>query len=283
VSRSLFCFGFGYTARALADTLVPEGWQVAGTAREADASALPFDGRAPVPGLDGILQRGAALLVSIPPGEAGDRVLAVHGHEIAAHASRIPWVGLLSTTGVYGDRAGGWVDEASRYAPTSRRGRLRVLAEEQWLALWREHGLPVHVFRLAGIYGPGRNPLAQLRAGRARSIVKPGQVFSRIHVADIVQVLRASLARPDPGAAYNVCDDEAAPPQDVVAYAARLLGREPPPEVRFEDAEMTEMARSFYEENKRVRNDRIKRDLGVRLLYPNYRAGLDALYAPGAY
>jgi nucleoside-diphosphate-sugar epimerase len=283
VSRTLFCFGLGYTARALADTLVPEGWQVAGTAREGSGAVLPFDGETPVPGLDGILQRGAALLVSIPPGEAGDRVLAVHGHEIAAHAARIPWVGLLSTTGVYGDRAGGWVDEASDTAPTSRRGRLRVLAEQQWLALWREHGLPVHIFRLAGIYGPGRNPLARLRAGDARVVVKPGQVFSRIHVADIAQVLRASLARPDPGAAYNVCDDEAAPPQDVVAYAARLLGLEPPPGIPFEDAEMTAMARSFYEDNRRVRNDRIKRDLGVRLLYPDYRTGLDALFAAVAY
>jgi nucleoside-diphosphate-sugar epimerase len=292
MSRRLFCFGLGYSALALAHVLKGEGWQIGGTVREPDRvsalerdgiEAVVFDGASPMSGLDAILEQGSALLISIPPGEDGDRVIVQHGAALAAHAGKIPWVGYLSTTGVYGDRGGDWVDEEGGYAPTTRRGRLRVKAEEQWTALWREHKLPVHLFRLAGIYGPGRNQLAQVKRGRARSVIKPGQVFSRIHVDDIVQVLRASITKPNPGAAYNLCDDEAAPPQDVVAYAAALLGMEPPPRVPIEEADMTEMAASFYAENKRVRNDRIKTELGVALIYPDYRSGLDALFAAGAY
>ena len=150
-------------------------------------------------------------------------------------------------------------------------------AESQWLALWREHGVPVHIFRLAGIYGPGRNQLETVRAGTAKRIHKPGQVFSRIHVEDIVRVLRASMARPDPGRIYNVCDDVAADPAEVVAFAAGLLGVEPPPLIAFEEAGLSPMAESFYRDNKRVRNDRIKTELGVSLAYPSYRAGLTAL------
>ncbi|HKW54409.1 MAG TPA: SDR family NAD(P)-dependent oxidoreductase, partial [Stellaceae bacterium] len=160
------------------------------------------------------------------------------------------------------------------------RGRRRVAAEAQWLALERRHGLPVHVFRLAGIYGPGRNALDTVREGRARRIDKPGQVFSRIHVADIVATLRASMARPDPGAAYNVCDDDPAPPEAVIAHACALLGVAPPPLVPFDMAELTPMARSFYHDNKRVSNRRIKQELGVRLGYPSYRDGLRALLGP---
>jgi len=169
------------------------------------------------------------------------------------------------------------VHENSDLRPTSERGRRRLAAEAGWRGLWRDHGVPVHLFRLAGIYGPGRNALETVRSGRARRIVKPGQVFSRIHVDDIVAVLEASMARPNPGAAYNVCDDEAAPPQDVVAFACELLGVAPPSEVPFEAAELSDMARSFYAENKRVANARIKTELGVKLAYPDYRAGLRAL------
>jgi nucleoside-diphosphate-sugar epimerase len=169
------------------------------------------------------------------------------------------------------------VDEATPLTPGSERARARVAAEEAWQTLHRESGLPVHVFRLAGIYGPGRSPFDRLRDGTARRILKPGQVFSRIHVEDIAQVLLASMRHPDPGAIYNVCDDLPAPPQDVIAYAADLAGLPLPPEVPFDAAELGPMARSFYAENKRVRNDRIKTDLGVRLRYPDYRAGLAAI------
>jgi nucleoside-diphosphate-sugar epimerase len=187
------------------------------------------------------------------------------------------WIGYLSTTGVYGDRAGGWVDEEAPLIPTGERGRRRVAAEARWLDLVRRHGSLVHIFRLAGIYGPGRNALDTVRAGRAQRIVKPGQIFSRIHVADIAQVLRASMAKPEPGAIYNVCDDDPAPPADVVAFACDLLGVPCPPPVPFDEAKLSQMALSFYADSKRVSNRRIKEELGVRLLYPSYRDGLAAL------
>ncbi|HRO11746.1 SDR family oxidoreductase, partial [Amaricoccus sp.] len=216
-----------------------------------------------------------AILVSIPPAAGRDPALARYG--AALGRARPRWVGYLSTTGVYGDRQGGWVDETGALAPVSERGRWRVAAEQAWLAT----GLPVHLFRLAGIYGPGRSALDKLRAGRAQRIVKPGQVFSRIHVDDIAAALLASLARPDPGRAYNLADDEPAPPQDVIAHAARLLGLPPPPEVPFEAADLSPMARSFYAESKRVANRRIKQELGLRLAWPDYRAGLAGLLAAG--
>jgi nucleoside-diphosphate-sugar epimerase len=200
-------------------------------------------------------------------------VLARHGADIA-RLSGLRWVGYLSTTGVYGDRDGGWVDESSELRPTGERGRRRVVAETAWLDLWRRHGLPVHVFRLAGIYGPGRSAFDSLRQGRAQRVDKPGQVFSRIHVDDIAAVLAASMAKPNPGATYNVCDDDPAAPAEVIAHAADLLGIEPPPLVPFAEAKLSYMARSFYADNKRVRNDRIKAELGVELAYPDYRRGL---------
>jgi nucleoside-diphosphate-sugar epimerase len=285
VNGKLFCFGLGMSALALARRVGPDGMAVAGTCRtEAKASALraagieahifggdhPLDPRA--------LQGVTHLLLSIPPGEAGDPVLAALGRDIAALAPPLQWVGYLSTTGVYGDRSGGWVDEASPLVPSTERGRRRLAAEQGWASL----GLPLHIFRLAGIYGPGRNQLRSVIDGTAKRIVKPGQVFSRIHVDDIAAVLAASMARPRPGAAYNVCDDEPAPPQDIVAYAAHLLGREPPPEIAFADAELSPMARSFYEESKRVSNRLIHEELGVALLYPTYREGLKALLAAEA-
>jgi nucleoside-diphosphate-sugar epimerase len=209
----------------------------------------------------------------VPPDEAGDPVLGRHAGDLAQLAP--DWVGYLSTTGVYGDRAGGWVDETAALAPVGERGRRRIAAEAGWHAL----GLKLHVFRLAGIYGPGRSALDTVRAGTARRIVKPGQWFSRIHVEDLAAVLAASIARPNPGAVYNVCDDEPAPPQDVIEHACRLLGRAPPPAIPFDQAVLSPMARSFYDESKRVSNARIKTELGVRLRYPDYRAGLAALLA----
>jgi nucleoside-diphosphate-sugar epimerase len=288
--QNLFCFGLGFSAQAAARRLMSQGWGVAGTTRDATKcealAALGIDAHRfgavdRFAGLNEVLAGASALLVSVPPDAKGDPVVRLHGEDLARHAERIPWVGYLSTTGVYGDRDGGWVDETSPCQPTSRRGELRVFAEQQWLELQRQHGLAVHIFRLAGIYGPGRNALKQVAAGRARRIDKPGQVFSRIHVEDIAQIVEASIARPNAGAAYNVCDDLAAPPQDVIAYAASKLGVAPPPLVSFDEAELSDMARSFYSESKRVRNDRIKRELGVDLLYPDYHAGLDALFAAG--
>lgn len=285
----LFCFGLGFSALTLARRRRAAGWRVAGTTRTAEkAAALAaegldvhlFDRGRPLDDAAAALAGTTHLLASVPPDAesepGGDPVLAAHGAAIAALPA-LRWVGYLSTTGVYGDRGGGWVDEASALRPSGARGRRRVAAEAAWLALHERHGLPVHLFRLAGIYGPGRSQLDSVAAGRARRVIKPGQVFSRIHVEDVASVLEASMARPDPGAAYNVCDDEAADPAEVVAYAARLLGLPVPPAVPFEDAELSPMGRSFYADNKRVSNRRIKEELGVRLRHPDYRSGLRAL------
>ena len=219
------------------------------------------------------LSRATHVLASAAPDAGGDPFLQAAGD--ALRAARPVWVGYLSTTAVYGDHQGGWVDEATPVNPQSTRARQRVLAESQWLAT----GLPVHIFRLAGIYGPGRGPFEKVRDGTARRVIKPGQVFSRIHVQDIAETLVASISRPNPGAIYNVCDDNPAPPEDVLAHAAHLLGLPEPPAIPYDEAEMTPMARSFYAESKRVRNSRIKDELGVRLNYPDYRAGLAAMLA----
>ncbi|MEW2912020.1 SDR family oxidoreductase [Leisingera sp. JC11] len=269
--KTLLCLGFGYTARALAPRLLAQGWRVIGTSREpveADGVEMFTWPGQEVP-LDGVTH----VLNSIGPDAEGDPVLAAMGDKIAA-APDLEWVGYLSTTAVYGHHDGAWVDEDTPVTPSSQRGDWRALAEAQWQAV---PGLPLHIFRLAGIYGPGRGPFAKLMAGKARRIIKPGQVFSRIHVDDIAQVLAASIAQPRPGAIYNVCDDDPAPPQDVLGHAAELLGLPMPAEVPFDEAGMTPMARSFYGENKRVRNRRIKDELGVELLYPTYREGLRAV------
>jgi nucleoside-diphosphate-sugar epimerase len=213
------------------------------------------------------------VLASIPPEVEGDPVLDTMAEGISVLPG-LAWLGYLSTTGVYGDRGGSWVDESSAMCPSSERGRRRVAAEAGWLALRRQYGVPVHVFRLAGIYGPSRNVFAQLRAGTAKRLDRPGQVFSRIHVADLAAGLAASIARPRPGAVYNVCDDEPAAPAEVTAFAAGLLGLEPPPLQPFDPAALSPLARSFWDDNKRVCNRLIKEELGVRLHYPDYRAGL---------
>lgn len=283
-SPVLLSFGHGYSAQVLARRLMGQGWRVIGTTRTqekakairdtgAEAVIWPPDKAGP------LLDLATHILISAGPEAGNDPVLMQCAGALGARGGQFDWVGYLSTTGVYGDRGGGWVDEASPCAPTTGRGVARLAAEREWLAYWFETGLPVHIFRLAGIYGPGRGPLAKLHAGTARRIIKPGQFFSRIHVEDIATVLEASIDRPHPGAVYNVCDDEAAPPEDVIAHAAELLGLPVPPAEAFDTAEMTPMARSFYAESKRVSNARIKSDLGVELDYPTYREGLAALLA----
>lgn len=286
--KRLFCFGLGYSAASLAHRLRARGYAIAGTCRGEEKAArlraggveayLFGEGR-PLADPAAALAGTTHLLLSVPPGEAGDPVFAAHAGDIARLAPRLEWMAYLSTTGVYGDRGGDWVTEETPLAPTTERGHRRLEAEEAWRALAARARLPLHIFRLAGIYGPGRNQLRSVIDGTAKRIVKPGQVFSRIHVEDIAAVLEASIAHPHPGAAYNVCDDEPAPPQDVVAYAAHLLGREPPPEIEFARAELSPMARSFYAESKRVSNRRIREELGVELRYPTYREGLAALMA----
>jgi nucleoside-diphosphate-sugar epimerase len=278
----LFCFGFGYTAAVLARRLLARGgWQVRGTTRSAEKAARladmgvePFTfGRGrPLADPGAALAGVTHLLTSVAPDEAGDPVLDLHAEDLRT-GTTLAWAGYLGTTAVYGDRGGAWVDEATPVEPRLARADRRTRAEAAWL----ESGLPVHVFRLAGIYGPGRNAFVNLANGTAHRIVKPGQVFSRIHVEDIATTLLASMARPRPGAVYNVCDDEPAPPQDVVTHAARLLGVEPPPEQPYETADLSPMARTFYRDNRRVRNELIKRELGVALAYPTYREGLAAL------
>ena len=271
---TLLSLGHGYSARALACRLVPQGWRVIGTTRSpAKAEVLRREGVEPLlwPGdLAPALAEASHILCSAAPDAAGDPFLNAVPAIATAGAA---WVGYLSTTGVYGDHKGGWVDETTPLTPQSDRGRQRVTAENQWL----QTGLPVHIFRLAGIYGPGRGPFEKVRDGSARRIIKPGQVFGRIHADDIAQVLDASIRHPNPGAAYNVCDDNPCPPEEVIAHAAHLLGLPDPPAVRFEDADLGPMARSFYGESKRTRNSRIKDELGVRLLYPDYPQGLAAL------
>lgn len=282
MQNTLLSFGHGYSAQALEARLAGQGWRIIGTTRDpAKAAAMRARGIEAVlwPGtaMAPFLAEASHILISAAPDATGDPVIAALGDAIAACAPNLAWVAYLSTTGVYGDHRGGWVDEDTPLTPGTARGRARLIAERQWQALASRSGLPLHIFRLAGIYGPGRGPFEKVRDGTARRIIKPDQMFSRIHVDDIAAVLAASVARPDPGAIYNVCDDDPAPPEDVIAHAADLLGLPQPPAIPFESADMTVIARGFYSESKRVRNDRIKRELGVRLAYPTYREGLAAL------
>ncbi|WP_425071882.1 SDR family oxidoreductase [Sagittula sp. S175] len=282
MDKTLLSLGHGFSARFLASDLLAEGgWRVIGTTRSPDKlDALRATGIDAIlwehDAVAGALAQATHVLMSAAPDADGDPALQLIGPELAAAADRLDWVGYLSTTGVYGNADGAWVDESAPLNGHSRRARARIKAEADWRAI---PGLPLHSFRLAGIYGPGRGPFEKVRNGTARRIIKEDQVFSRIHGEDIAQVLRASMARPNPGAAYNVCDNDPAPPQDVLSYAAELLGMPPPPEVCFEEAEMSPMARSFYADNKRVDNTRIREELGVALKYPDYRSGLRAVLA----
>ncbi len=282
MKNTLLSFGHGYSAQALGQHLIPLGWQITGTSRDPEnLPAISAQGATAIhwPGGDisGALAGATHLLISVAPNAEGDPVLNALRDQITAIAPQLKWVGYLSTIGVYGNHDGAWVDEDTPLAPATKRGKLRVRAEAEWQALAADTNLPLHIFRLAGIYGPGRGPFAKVRKGTARRIVKPNQLFSRIHVEDIATVLAASITQPNPGRIYNVCDDNPAPPQDVIAYAAELLGLPMPPTEDFTTAEMTDMARSFYAESKSVSNARIKSELGVALKYPTYPVGLQAL------
>jgi nucleoside-diphosphate-sugar epimerase len=279
MDKTLLSFGHGFSARALAARLLPQGWRVYGTTRSVEKmEGIAATGVEPIlwPGTDVVpmLETVPHVLISAGPGPEGDPVLNALKDDIARAAGHLRWVGYLSTTGVYGDHRGGWVDEDTPLSPSTKRGQARVQAEAAWQAI---PDLPLHIFRLAGIYGPGRGPFAKVRNGTARRIIKEGQVFSRIHVEDIAQALELSIARPQPGAIFNLCDDDPAPPQDVIGHAAELLGLPLPPAESFETAEMTPMARSFYAESKKVRNDRAKEVLGWQPKYPDYRSGLAAM------
>jgi nucleoside-diphosphate-sugar epimerase len=281
----LFAFGLGFSAQTLAARLAARGWAIAGTAREEpkisqlrargyEAARFSADRCNEV--IASLLRGTTHLLHSIPPGNDGERVLASYRDEIAKLGT-LDWIGYLSTVGVYGDQHGNWASEETPPKPNTARTEARVKAEQAWLAFGKEIGVPVHVFRLAGIYGPGRSVFDKLAAGKARRINKDGQVFSRIHVEDIATVLEASIAKPRAGAIYNVADDEPAAPGDVVALAAKMIGVEPPPEINFEDADLSPLARSFYQGSRKISNALIKSEFGVELRYPTFREGLRSL------
>jgi nucleoside-diphosphate-sugar epimerase len=276
----LLIFGFGYSAAAIAKELRGHAEWIGGTIRgEPNAAALERAGVEPIVFASShaaaALRHTTHILASIPPGDAGDPVLARHADQIRA-APALRWIGYLSTVGVYGDHAGAWVTEDTPATPSQPRTRARIDAENAW----RDTGKPLAVFRIAGIYGPGRNALVNLADGTARRIVKPGQIFNRIHVDDIAAAVAAAATQEATGI-FNLADDEPAPPQDVIAYAAELMGVASPPEIDFATAELSPMARSFYGENRRVSNRRIKDELGVALRYPTYREGLGDLWKSG--
>ena len=285
--KRLFVFGLGYTATAMAMALKEEGWHVAGTCRSETRrttleklgfDVLLFDGSKPANKVERQLATSDHILCSIPPDGIGDPVLACYEKQIL-EADCIRWIGYLSTTGVYGDWGGMEVDESSPLRPKSNRARQRVTAEHAWLSVGQHAGHPVHLFRLAGIYGPRRSVIDRVQAGTAKRIHKAGQMFSRIHVDDIVSVLRASIASPRSGAIYNVCDNEPASQADVVAHACFLLNVPVPELILFERAarDMSKLAHTFWAENRRVSNQLLHGELGVVLSYPTFREGLAAL------
>lgn len=285
----LFCFGLGFTGRAMARALMSAGWKVAGTCQAAEQQAelaaagieaFRLDRGHPLADPLQALAGTTHLLSTVPPDREGDAVLDQHGRDLA-RLEGVTWAGYLSTVGVYGDSAGAPRDETSPLRPTTARSHQRAAAETAWRRLGSEYGLPVHVFRLAGIYGPGRSVLEKVRAGTARRIDRPGHLFSRIHVDDVVAVLRASMGRPRPGAIYNVCDDLPAAPADVVAFACGLTGAPLPPLQDFETAAatMSPIELSFWRDSRRIDNRRIREELGVRLVHPDYRSGLRAILA----
>ncbi len=287
--KKLFCFGFGYTAKALAARLADEGWRITGTTRSPDkadamrASGIAASGVAPVvwrgDEIDaGALEDATAILISTPPSDAGCPALLSAQGPIAAKRDSVKWIGYLSTNGVYGDHGGAWVDEDSTLKAISARAHRRIAAETAWGIFCRRHNLPLAVFRLPGIYGPGRSALDAVRSGTAKRINKQGQVFNRMHVDDIAAGLAASLRAQEQQGVYNFADDEPAPQQDVVAYACQLLGVAPPPLTAIEDARLSEAAMGFYRDNKRVSNRRMKSALEIELKYPTYREGLSDIF-----
>jgi len=292
---TLACFGFGYCAEHYVTEFGGRFTRIVGTTRTPERATvlaarefggrkvemLVFDGTTASAAAIAAARDAGALLISAAPTDSGDPVLGALEQTLLA-APPLRAIVVLSTVGVYGDHGGEWVDETSPADPTHERARARVAAEAAWQALGARRKIPIAVLRLAGIYGPGQNAMVNLRLGRARRVVKPGQVFNRIHVADIAQAIDAAFARGAEGV-FNVADDEPAPPGDQIAFAAELLGMPPPPEIPFAEAQktMTPFALSFYAESRRVRNERLKRVLGVTLRYPTYREGLRALHAQG--
>ncbi len=276
MGKVLLSIGHGFSASVLGVQLIKGGWTVYGTTRSIEkAKKLNHDGVNSIiwPGTDltPYIQKATHILTSVSPNSQGDPVLNQYNEVLLKNT--FDWVGYLSTTGVYGNHNGGWVDENSPLKPNTTRGKLREEAELSWSKLNKN----LHIFRLAGIYGPGRGPFSKVRNGTARRIIKEGQLFSRIHVDDIAQVLLASIRYPRQGAIYNVCDDNPAPPEDVISYAAELLDMPIPIAIDYDKAEMSPMARSFYAENKRVSNELIKKELGVKLKFPDYKTGLQSL------
>ena len=282
----MFIFGYGFSsaAAAAAVTKLTGSACLSSTVRSevkaerlksAGIDAHLFDGSAPGPTLGPSLRQATHVVLSIPPGEDGDPALVHHRADL--DAAPLEWLCYYSTVGVYGDFGGAWIDETAPLVPRNARSDRRVAAEQAWRDYARARGVPLAILRLAGIYGPGRSTFDKLRDGTARRVVKPGQVFNRIHVADIGRVTALAAEKRLDGTC-NLADDEPAPPQDLVSYAARLMGVEPPPEVAYEAAEFTPMQKSFYADNKRVSNRAIKQALGIEMLYPDYRTGLDAIF-----
>lgn len=281
----IFCFGYGYCCDYLGHVLGAQGsWEICGTTRDPEKQEILqnrnvktflFDDGSPLSDPLYALKDVTHILISTPPDDVGDPAFLSHAEDILALKS-LEWVGYLSTTGVYGDRGGAWVDEQAEISPTSKRGSRRAKAEAQWLDLYQRHGLPVHIFRLSGIYGPARSALDSVRAGVARRIEKPGHAFNRVHVEDIVQTLMASMRNPNPGSAYNLADDCPSSSAAVISYACELLDIEPPPVIPYEEADMAPIARSFYKDNKRISNQKIKDELGVELNHPDYMEGLES-------
>lgn len=287
--KKLFCFGYGYVAENLAKALKAQdsSWEICGTTRDPEKRAqmredgvkafLFYDDKAfndPIFMLDGVTH----ILISIPPNAQGDPVFQSHARDIL-QIPTVQWVGYCSSTSVYGNRDGDWVDEKSEIRPSSERGSKRARAESAWLKMRRIAGIPINIFRISGIYGPGRSAIDAVRAGDSRRINKPGHVFNRMHIDDIVQVMIASMSQPKPGDIYNLADDLPVSSHELISYACQLLGKTPPPMIDFKDVDMAPIARSFYKDNKRVRNNKIKEKLGITLKYPDYKSGLDAIFA----
>lgn len=287
MSETVFVLGAGFSGRAIAKAARAKGWRVFGTTRSRDrfaaleaagAEPLVFDGANMNAAVAAALAQATLLVASIAPDETGDPALnAVR--DAMAGANKLKWIGYLSTVGVYGDKGGDWVVEATAVNPSSARSRHRAQAEADWVELAARRSLPLAILRLSGIYGPGRNALDNVANGDAKRVVKPGQVFNRIHVDDIAGAALFLAERRENGV-FNVTDDLPAPPQDVVEFAATLMGAAVPPAVAYDAAALSPMGRSFYAENKRVSNAKLKA-LGYRFLHPDFRDGLGAMWSGG--
>ena len=292
-NKRLFCFGYGYVCDYLGHALQQhsEGWTLAGTTRDDErrkellarrVRTHIFDYEQPLVDAKETLKNATHILVSTPPDERGHPTFQMHAQDLL-ELPNLEWVGYLSSTGVYGNRNGGEVDETAEIRPTSQRGSRRAVAEQEWMSLYQRHGVPVHIFRLAGIYGPGRSALDSVRVGVSRRIDKAGHLFNRIHVEDIAQVILKSFDNPNPGSYYNLADDSPSASHEVIKEACMMLGVEVPPLIPFEEIDMAPITQSFYKDNKVVNNQKIKSELGVQLKYPDFRSGLKGCLAAEEY